>query len=230
MHKHAPHIAPSILAADFSRLGQLVLETEAGGADRVHIDVMDGHFVPNLSMGPVVVKGLRPITRRPLEVHLMVMEPEKFAEAFVKAGADTLIVHYEVLPDPRPLLREIRKMNCKAGLALNPGTPTEVLEPLIELLDLALCMTVWPGFGGQAFLPESPARIAEIKALIDRFNPACELEVDGGVDLKTIGQCAARGANVFVAGTSVFGSPNGPRAAVGELMAAALEAAKAAGR
>ncbi|WP_020473072.1 ribulose-phosphate 3-epimerase [Zavarzinella formosa] len=219
-------IAPSILAADFSRLGQLVLETEAGGANRVHVDVMDGHFVPNLSMGPVVVKGLRPITRLPLEVHLMVMEPAKFVESFVKAGADSLIVHYEVLPDPKPLLREIRKLNCKAGLAINPGTPTEVLEPLIGLIDLALCMTVWPGFGGQAFLAESPARIAEIRALIERFNPTCELEVDGGVDLKTIGQCASNGANVFVAGTSVFGSPNGPRAAVGELTAMALEATK----
>lgn len=218
-HGIAHMIAPSILAADFSRLGALVLETEAGGADRVHVDVMDGHFVPNLSMGSIVVKALKPVTKLPLEVHLMVTDPAKFVESFVKAGADSIIVHHEVLPDPKPLLAEIRRLGCKAGLCINPGTPTSVLEPYIGLIDLALCMTVWPGFGGQSFLPESPARIAEIRAMINRINPACELEVDGGVDLKTIGACAASGANVFVAGTSVFGAANGPRVAIGDLKA-----------
>jgi ribulose-phosphate 3-epimerase len=212
-----PSIAPSILAADFARLADEVRETEAGGADRVHVDVMDGHFVPNLSMGPVVVKALRPVTRLPLEVHLMVKEPAKFVEPFRKAGADTLIVHQEVLTDAGPLIRQIRALGAKAGLAINPGTPVEFLEPYLAEIDLALCMTVWPGFGGQAFLPESPGRIADLRKLIDRLNPKCELEVDGGIDLKTAPDCARAGATVFVAGTSIFGAKNGPRAATEEL-------------
>jgi ribulose-phosphate 3-epimerase len=212
-----PAIAPSILAADFSRLGELVREIELGGANRIHVDVMDGHFVPNLSMGPVVVKGLRPVTRLPLEVHLMVSEPAKFVESFRKAGADSLIVHHEVLPDAWALIDEVHSMGAKVGIAINPGTPVEVLESYLVKIDLALCMTVWPGFGGQAFLPESPGRVAALRAMIDRLNPNCELEVDGGVDLATIGTCAAAGANVFVAGTSIFGAKNGPRAATAEL-------------
>jgi ribulose-phosphate 3-epimerase len=212
-----PSIAPSILAADFSRLGELVREVELGGADRIHVDVMDGHFVPNLSMGPVVVKGLRPVTKLLLEVHLMVNEPARFVESFRKAGADTLIVHHEVLPDARPMIEEIASMGAKVGVSINPATPVEVLEPYLPDIDLALCMTVWPGFGGQAFLPESPARIAALRALIDRVNPRCELEVDGGIDLKTAPIAAKSGANVFVAGTSIFGSKAGPRAATAEL-------------
>ncbi len=210
-------IAPSILAADFSRLGELVREVELGGADRIHIDVMDGHFVPNLSMGPVVVKGLRPVTTLPLEVHLMVADPAKFVGPFLAAGADSVIVHHEVLPDPRPLIRDVRAKGKKVGLAINPATPIEVLEPYLAEIDLALCMTVWPGFGGQAFLPESPGRIAALRAMIERINPKCELEVDGGVDLETAPVCARAGANVFVAGTSIFGAASGPRAATVEL-------------
>jgi ribulose-phosphate 3-epimerase len=210
-------IAPSILAADFARLGELVHETELGGADRVHVDVMDGHFVPNLSMGPVVVKALRPVTRLPLEVHLMVNDPAKFTGSFRKAGADTLIVHHEVLPDARHLIEEIRGLGARVGIAINPATPINVLERYLPDIDLALCMTVWPGFGGQAFLPEGPGRIAELRKLIDRVNPSCELEVDGGVDLKTAPTCAKAGANVFVAGTSIFGAPNGARAATAEM-------------
>jgi len=210
-------IAPSILAADFSRLGELVREVAAGGADRIHVDVMDGHFVPNLSMGPVVVKGLRPVTNLPLEVHLMVAAPAKFTDSFLAAGADTLIVHHEVLPDSRPLIRDIRTQGKKAGVAVNPGTDVEVLERYLEEIDLALCMTVWPGFGGQAFIPESYARITALRKLIDKVNPRCELEVDGGVDLETAPKCAKAGANVFVAGTSIFGSKAGARAATEEL-------------
>ncbi len=215
-------IAPSILAADFSRLGELVREVEQGGADRIHIDVMDGHFVPNLSMGPVVVKGLRPVTKLPLEVHLMVNEPARFVESFRKAGADTLIVHHEVLPDARMLIEEIHSLGAKVGVAINPATPIAVLEPYLADIDLALCMTVWPGFGGQAFLPESPARIAALRELIDRVNPNCELEVDGGIDLHTIPIAGRAGANVFVAGTSIFGAKSGPRAATAELAKAIL--------
>jgi ribulose-phosphate 3-epimerase len=210
-------IAPSILAADFSRLGELVREVAAGGADRIHVDVMDGHFVPNLSMGPVVVKGLRPVTNLPLEVHLMVAAPAKFTDSFLAAGADTLIVHHEVLPDSRPLIRDIRTQGKKAGVAVNPGTDVEVLERYLEEIDLALCMTVWPGFGGQAFIPESYARITALRKLIDKVNPRCELEVDGGVDLETAPKCAKAGASVFVAGTSIFGAKSGARVATEEL-------------
>jgi len=210
-------IAPSILAADFSRLGELVRETELGGANRIHIDVMDGHFVPNLSMGPVVVKGLRPVTKLTLEVHLMITDPARYAEAFLKSGADTLIVHHEVLADPRPLIREIHAKGKRVGIAVNPGTAVEVLEPYLDQIDLALCMTVWPGFGGQAFLPESPGRIAELRALIDKRNSDCELEVDGGIDLHTAPTSIRAGANVLVAGTSIFGAAIGPRAATTEM-------------
>ena len=219
-----PAIAPSILAADFSRLGDQVRETAAGGADRVHVDVMDGHFVPNLSMGPVVVKSLRPVTPLLLEVHLMIMQPAKFTDAFLKAGADTLIVHHEVLSDARPLIRDVRTQGKKIGVAINPGTPIEALERYLPEIDLALCMTVWPGFGGQAFIAESYVRIAELRKLIDRVNPRCELEVDGGIDLETAPKCAASGADVFVAGTSIFGNKSGPRAATAELARAVTPA------
>jgi len=211
-------IAPSILSADFSRLGELVREVVAAGADRIHVDVMDGHFVPNLSMGAVVVKGLRPVTNRPLEVHLMVEDPGRFLDGFVKAGADTLIVHLEVLPDPRPLLAHIRgSLGKKVGLAFNPDMPVARLEPYLRDIDLALCMTVFPGFGGQAYIPESTERIRSLRSLLDRHNPRCEIEVDGGIDNKTIALAAGAGANVFVAGTAVFGAREGPAAAVKEL-------------
>ncbi len=211
-------IAPSILSADFSRLGELVREVAAAGADRIHIDVMDGHFVPNLSMGAVVVKGLRPVSTLPLEVHLMVEDPGRFLDGFVKAGADTLIVHLEVLPDPRPMIDHIRRgYGKKVGLAFNPDMPVARIEPYLRDIDLALCMTVFPGFGGQAYIPESTARIRQLRVLVDANNPACEIEVDGGLDKKTIPLAAGAGASVFVAGTSVFRAKEGPTAAVKEL-------------
>ena len=211
-------IAPSILSADFSRLGELVRAVEAAGADRIHVDVMDGHFVPNLSMGAVVVKGLRPVTKLPLEVHLMVEEPARFLDGFVRAGADTLIVHLEVLPDPRPLLDHIRRgLGKKAGLAFNPDRPVSRIEPYLRDIDLALCMTVFPGFGGQPYIPESTGRVKELRALVDRHNPACEIEVDGGIDAQTIPLAASAGADVFVAGHAVFAAPEGPAAAVQQL-------------
>jgi ribulose-phosphate 3-epimerase len=208
------HIAPSILAADFSRLGEQVAEVERAGAQRIHVDVMDGHFVPNLSMGACVVAGLRPRTRLPLEVHLMVEDPAKFVDGFIKAGADGLIVHHEVLADPRPLLEKIRSLGKKAGLAVNPNNLVDVLEPYLGAIDVALCMTVYPGFGGQPFLPESPERIRHLRQLIEQRNPRCELEVDGGVDLNTAPAAVAAGANVLVIGTGIFGYRDGPAAAV----------------
>ncbi len=212
-----PAIAPSILAADFSRLGELVHLVEAGGADRIHVDVMDGHFVPNLSMGSIVCKGLRPVTKLPLEVHLMVEQPAKFLDGFIKAGTDTFIFHLEVEPDPSELIQHIRSQGKKVGLAFNPDFMLSKLEPYIADIDLALCMTVFPGFGGQAYIPESTARIKRVRKWINEINPSCELEVDGGIDAKTIGVAAAAGANVFVAGTAVFGTKDGPTAATQQL-------------
>ena len=212
-----PAIAPSILTADFARLGEQVTQTERAGADRVHVDVMDGHFVPNLSMGAVVVKGLRPVTKLPLEVHLMVEEPRRFIDGFVKAGADSVIFHLEVEPNPLELIGHVRSLGKKVGLAFNPDFALAKVEPWLDDIDLALCMTVFPGFGGQAYIPESTDRIRQLRKWIDKLNPKCELEVDGGIDKHTIGGAAAAGANVFVAGTAVFGASEGPAAAVKEL-------------
>jgi ribulose-phosphate 3-epimerase len=213
------HIAPSILSADFSRLGEQVAEVEQAGAERIHVDVMDGHFVPNLTMGPVVVKGLRPRTRLPLEVHLMIERPDLYVDPFIKAGADTLIVHHEVLPDPRPLLQRIRGLGKRVGLAINPEHPIEGFEPYLGEIDLALCMTVHPGFGGQAYIPESTERIRRLRAMIEARNPRCELEVDGGIEEHTAPEAVTAGANVLVAGTSVFGNRAGPAAGVKQLRA-----------
>jgi ribulose-phosphate 3-epimerase len=213
------HIAPSILSADFARLGEQVQETEWAGAQRIHIDVMDGHFVPNLSMGPVVVKGLRPVTRLPLEVHLMVEHPAQFVDGFFQAGADTLLVHHEVLPDPRSLLRQIHDRGKRVGLVINPESPIEALEPYLSEIDVALCMTVHPGFSGQAFLPESVERVRRLRQLIDQRRAACELEVDGGIEAESGKLCVQAGANVLVAATAIFGAAEGPGAGLRSLRA-----------
>jgi ribulose-phosphate 3-epimerase len=211
------HLAPSILAADFSKLGEQVADAERAGVERLHVDVMDGHFVPNLSMGPVVVEWLRPLTKLFIEVHLMVEDPAKFLEAFITKGADLVIVHHEVLKDANPVLDWIKLRGKKAGLAINPATPIEAFVPYLPKLDMALCMTVVPGFGGQPFLPESPERIAKLRALIQQHNPNCDLEVDGGIDAKTAPAAAKAGANVLVVGTGIFRHPQGIAEAVREL-------------
>lgn len=210
-------IAPSILSADFANLGDEVRATERGGAGRIHVDVMDGHFVPNLSMGPIVVKALRPITKLPLEVHLMITDPLKYTPSFVKNGADTVIAHVEVLNDPRPWISSLRQLGKRVGLAVNPETPVDVVAPFLSLVDIVICMTVHPGFGGQSFLPESPQRIKRLRQLMDQHHPDCELEVDGGVDLHTAGICIENGANVLVAGNAIFGHKSGAEAATKEL-------------
>jgi ribulose-phosphate 3-epimerase len=212
-------IAPSILSADFAKLGDQVREAEAAGADRIHIDVMDGHFVPNLSMGPIVVQALRPVTRLPLEVHLMIEDPARYAESFLKVGADSIIAHIEVLPQPIPFLRKVRSLGASVGLSVNPETSVSAIAPFLSEVDLALCMTVHPGFGGQSYLPESPERIRTLRGLISQQNLTCELEVDGGIDRDSAAPSVAAGANVLVAGTSVFRSPLGIAAALADLRA-----------
>lgn len=211
------YVAPSILSADFARLGDEVRAAERGGANRIHVDVMDGHFVPNLSMGPIVVKALRPITKLPLEVHLMITDPAKYAPSFLAQGANTVIGHIEVLPDPRPWIESVKHAGKKPGLAINPETAVERVEPFLHLVDIVICMTVHPGFGGQSFLPESSKRIATLRKLIDTNHPSCELEVDGGVDLHTAALCVESGATVLVAGNSIFGSTAGAEATTREM-------------
>jgi ribulose-phosphate 3-epimerase len=210
-------IAPSILAADFSRLGEQVLEVAKAGADRIHVDVMDGHFVPNLSMGSVVVKGLRSVTKLPLEVHLMVTHPAKYVDGFIAAGADSIIFHLEVEPNPQDVIADLRSRGKKVGLAFNPDMPVDRISPFLADIDIVILMSVFPGFGGQAFIPESYERIRQLRAKIQSLNPKCELEVDGGVDTSTVQACVKAGANVLVAGTAIFGHKQGAATATLEL-------------
>jgi ribulose-phosphate 3-epimerase len=214
-------LAPSILAANFARLGDQVLEAERAGADRIHVDVMDGHFVPNLSMGPEVVKALRPITRLPLETHLMIEEPDRYVEAFVKAKSDRLLVHVENSGDLAGRLHRIKAMGVSVGVVINPETPAEHVEAYITEVDLVLVMTVHPGFGGQKFISETLPKIRQVRAMIDRLKPGVDLEVDGGIEPHTAGAAVAAGARVLVAGSAVFGARDGVAAGMNALVSAA---------
>ncbi len=198
-------VAPSILAADFTKLEEQIRLVEAGGADWIHIDVMDGHFVPNLTFGPLIVSNVNRITDKPLDVHLMMDNPDFFLEEFVKAGADHIIVHYEAVVHLNNIVNRLKSLGVKAGVAINPSTPTEVLKEIINDADQILLMSVNPGFGGQKFIDSAYRRLTEIKAMVPK-RKKIHIEVDGGVSLENASRLVKAGANVLIAGTSVFKS------------------------
>jgi ribulose-phosphate 3-epimerase len=207
-------IAPSILSADFTRLGEQIAECEAAGADWIHVDVMDGHFVPNLTLGPVIVEACRKATRLPLDVHLMIENPENLLEAFARAGASSLIVHVETCPDITGTLKTIKAFGCKAGVTLNPATPANDIEPALNLADQVLVMTVHPGYSGQEFMPEVVSKVAKIRRWMDETHSPAWLEVDGGISAETISQVREAGANAFVAANAIFQHPGGIAAGI----------------
>jgi ribulose-phosphate 3-epimerase len=219
MTKPVVKLAPSILAADFTRLGEQVAEAEKAGADRIHVDIMDGHFVPNLTMGPPIVKSLRTVTRLPLETHLMITDPDLFVDAFAAAGSDSLLVHWEGNNNLHRTVQRIKSLGKRAGVVINPATPAEVLEEILQDVDLVLVMTVNPGFGHQHFLPSTLPKIRRVRQMINRIKPGCELELDGGIDHVTAPLGFAAGATVLVAGTAVFGEGDGVTAAMRRLQA-----------
>lgn len=207
MHKYV--ISSSILSADFTRLGQQIAEAESAGVDWLHVDVMDGHFVPNITMGPFVVEWCRKVTKLPLDVHLMIEKPERYIEAFAKAGASGLTVHVETCPDMHNTLKQIKSLGCWAGVVLNPGTPVGEIEPYLAEADLVLVMSVNPGYSGQSFMPESIAKVAHIRQKLDELGSSAWLEVDGGINTATLPKMKAAGATAFVAATAIFRNPQG---------------------
>lgn len=216
-------LAPSILSADFAALGHAIAAVERGGADLIHVDVMDGHFVPNITIGPPVVASLKRVVKVPLDVHLMISEPDRFIEAFAAAGATMLSVHVEVLPHLHRTVHAIQSLGVKAGVVLNPATPVSALQDIAGDVDFVLVMSVNPGFGGQTFIPRSQSKVAEVRALLDRAGNVAPVEIDGGIDLTNIGRVVSAGARILVAGSAVFHSAD-PERATRDLKAAAAAA------
>ena len=210
-------LAPSILAADFARLGEQVADAERAGADRIHVDVMDGHFVPNLSMGPAVVESVRRVTRLPLETHLMVSDPDAFLEAFAEAGSDSLLVHWEGNANLHRTVQRIKALGKRAGVVINPATPASVLEEILEDVEQVLVMTVNPGFGHQHFIHTTLPKIGRVRRMVDQLDRRCDVEVDGGIDAITAPLAIDAGANVLVAGSAIFNDTEDVAAAMQRL-------------
>jgi ribulose-phosphate 3-epimerase len=217
-------IAPSILAADFTRLGEQIAEAEAGGADQIHVDVMDGRFVPNITMGPLVVEAACRSTRLPVDVHLMIVEPEKHIQAFAKAGANNISVQVEACPHLHRVIQQIHESGARASVVLNPHTPAVMIKEILPFVDMVLVMTVNPGYGGQEFIPEMLDKIREIRRMIEAIGRPVDVQVDGGIDTQTVPQVITYGANVLVAGTAIFHAPEGIRSAIQALRKAAENA------
>ena len=226
MQNHVVKLAPSILAADFARLGEQVAEAGRSGADRIHVDVMDGHFVPNIAIGAPIVQSLRRVTRLPLETHLMITNPDWFLDEFAEAGSTSFLVHWEGNNNLHRTVQRIKALGKRAGVAINPATPASALEEILPDLDQALVMTVNPGFGHQHFLGSTLPKIRRVAQMIEQINPECELEVDGGIDEATAPPVVAAGVNVLVAGTSVFGANKSIAAAMESLRDAVLQVAQ----
>jgi len=217
-------IAPSILSADFTCLGDQVTEAEAAGADYIHIDVMDGHFVPNITIGPLIVKAARRSTSLPLSVHLMIEGPERYLQAFADAGADIITVHVETCPHLHRTIQHIRSLGKRAGVAINPATPPAALDEIVDDLDLILIMSVNPGFGGQSFIERSVHKIGAVRVTLDQRGSEADLSVDGGIKPGTAERVVRAGANVLVAGSAIFGAPEGIGPAIAQLRACAVRA------
>ena len=212
-------ISTSILSADFSRLGEQIGEAEDAGADWIHVDVMDGHFVPNLTMGPFIVEACRSITQLPLDVHLMVEQPDRLIGAFAKAGASLLSVQVEACPNLHRTLQNISQLGCRAGVVLNPGTPAVMIEPVLHLVDLVLVMSVNPGASGQTFLPEVLPKVVQVRRMLDERNPQAVIEIDGGITVETLPAALQAGVQVFVTASAVFKNPTGIAAGLHALRA-----------
>jgi len=216
-------LAPSILSADFAVLGEQVAAAERGGADLIHVDVMDGHFVPNITIGPPVVRSIKRIAKVPLDVHLMITDPDRYLDAFAEAGASMISVHVEVLPHLHRTVQAIKALGVKAGVVLNPSTPVVALEQIVGDVDYVLVMSVNPGFGGQRFIPRSEPKVRDVRALLDRAGNPAPVEIDGGIDAETAPRVVAAGARILVAGSAIFHTPD-PERATRELKAAAQSA------